>query len=400
MSAPGRIAIVGASLAGARTLRALRRKGFDGEVVLIGEEDELPYDRPPLSKQFLTENECPSPKSLESPSFYDGVDLRLGVRAVGLSLRDRAVLLGDGSSVTADHVVVTTGSVARTLPSLDAVEGVTTLRTAADARRIQHAFTTSPKVVVVGGGFIGCEVAASARERGLQVTIVEALPAPVMHEVGVLVGGTIAALHRENDVDIRLGVTVAAFEADEAIRSVTLTDGTRLEADLVIVGIGANPRTDWLDGSGLLLRNGLACDEHCRVIGGDGHVWAAGDVASWPSRLFGERLRIEHWTNAVEQATAVAANLLDAASASAYDAVPYFWSDLYQHRYQLVGRLSSHDDTMLLQGSLRKGQFAVAYSRAGRLRGVVTRDMPEVIATVRQRLSTEPLGPLVAAGLG
>lgn len=396
MSAARRIAVVGASLAGVRVVRSLRRKGYEGEIVLIGEETELPYDRPPLSKQFLTANRSVPIKRLEPESFYDGIDLRLGLRAVELRLRDREVRLSDGSAIRADHVVVATGSIARTLPALDGIEGVTCLRSAADAERIRAAFASGPRVVVIGGGFIGCEVAMSARRLGLQVTIVEALSAPVMRGVGPLVGGTIAALHRAHGVDVRLGATIAGHEADNRIRAVTLTDGSRLETDLVVVGIGANPRTDWLDGSGLTLRNGLACDVFCRAVGGDGHVWAAGDVASWPSERFGETMRIEHWANAVEQATAVAANLLDPTSATPYDPVPSCWSEQWGHKYRLVGRIQPHDNTMLIHGSLREGPFAVTYSRGGLLRGAVTRDMPEAITTVRERLGAQFLGRLVA----
>lgn len=386
---PRRILVVGASLAGVRTVKALRRKGFDGELILLSEEDELPYDRPQLSKQFLTAEEPVEPKLLEPGCFYDDVDLRLGVRAAGLSLRDQGVLLEDGSLVRADHVVIAAGSLARELPALEGIKGVSTLRTAADARRIRDAFAAAPRVVVIGAGHIGCEVAAAARTRGLQVTVVEARHAPGARGVGVLVGGAIAALQRDNGVDMRLGTTIASVEADNRIRALNLTDGSRAEADLVIAGIGANPRTDWLDGSGLLLRNGLACDERCRVVGGGGHVWAAGGVASWPSRRFGATLRMDHWANAAEQASALAANLLRGESAPVYDPVPYIWSDQYGHKFQIIGRVSARDDTTLLHGTLRERRFAVAYSRAGRLHGLVACDMPEVIAETRRRFALD-----------
>nr|WP_281408621.1 FAD-dependent oxidoreductase [Rhizobium tropici] len=383
---------MGASLAGVRAVKALRRKGFGGEIVLIGEEGELPYDRPPLSKQFLTSDEPITPRLLEAASFYDTVDLRLGVRATALSLRDQAVTLNDGSSVAADHIIIATGASARSLPGLpDRIKGVTTFRTAADARRVREAFDEGPRVVVIGAGFIGCEIAASARARGLQVTVIELRHSPVIRDVGALVGGTIAALHRENGVDMRFGTTVSSFVADKRIRALHLSDGSRIEADLVVVGVGANPRTDWLDGSGLLLRNGLACDERCRVIGGGGHVWAAGDVASRPSSRFAESLRVEHWTNASEQASALASNLLDPNLFRPYDSIPYFWSDQYQHRYQIIGRISSSDDTTLLHGTLRERPFAVAYHRDGRLRGVVACDMPDVIAQARVQLDDETI---------
>lgn len=378
-----RIAIVGASLAGVRTIKALRRKGFDGDIVLIGEESELPYDRPPLSKQFLTSEEPIAPRLLEPESFYDAVDLRLGVRATHLSLRDQAVTLNDGSKVHADHIVIATGASARALPGLPDGDRVARLRTLADAQRIRAAFAKAQHILVVGGGFIGCEVAASARKRGLAVTLVEPATAPVLRGVGPLVGGLIASLHRERGVDVRLGVSVVSVTHGADSSVATLSDGTQIETSFIVVGVGAVANTDWLQDSGLDLANGVLCDPYCRAVGGGGHVWAAGDVAAWPSGRFGEVRRIEHWTNAAEQAGCLATNLLDDDAASGHDPVPYVWSDQYEHKIQILGSVNGDDDTKLLQGSLDDRRFALAYSRAGLLRGLVAFDMPGEVVAMR-----------------
>ena len=391
MSAPGRVAVVGASLAGVRVLKALRRKGFDGELVLIGDENELPYDRPPLSKHYLTGDDPVAVKLLEPESFYDDVELRLGVSAVRLDLADRAVTLDDGSSVRADHVVIATGARARTLAELPDGPRIARLRTLADARRIRAAFRSCRRLLVVGGGFIGCEVAASARRRGLEVTLVEPLAAPVVRGVGAVVGGTIAAVHRDNGVDLRVGVAVAGVEhlADRLV--VMLTDGSRVEADFAVVGVGATPATEWLAGSGIEATGGVACDDRCRVAGAGGGVWAVGDVAVWPSRLSGGPVRIEHWTNAAEQASVLAANLLDDSSDMCHDPVPYVWSDQYEHKIQILGTVHGDDETTLVSGSLDERKFALAYSREGRICGLVAFNSPREVVAMRTLIAQSAL---------
>ena len=391
MSAPGRVAVVGASLAGVRVLKALRRKGFEGELVLIGDETELPYDRPPLSKHYLTGDDPVGVKLLEPESFYDDVELRLGVSAVRLDLADRAVTLDDGSSVRADHVVIATGARARTLAELPDGPRIARLRTLADARRIRAAFRSCRRLLVVGGGFIGCEVAASARRRGLEVTLVEPLAAPVVRGVGAVVGGTIAAVHRDNGVDLRVGVAVAGVEHLPDRLVVMLTDGSRVEADFAVVGVGATPATEWLAGSGIEATGGVACDDRCRVAGGGGGVWAVGDVAVWPSRLSGGPVRIEHWTNAAEQAGVLAANLLDGSSDMSHDPVPYVWSDQYEHKIQILGTVHGDDETTLVSGSLDERKFALAYSREGRICGLVAFNSPREVPAMRTLIAQSAL---------
>lgn len=366
-------------------IRALRRLGYEGGITLVGAEPHLPYDRPPLSKEFLADETQAAPRPLEPEAFYDDVELRLGVRARALVPSARRVELSDGSAITADHVVVATGSTARWLPGLEAMEGLFTLRTIEDAQGIRAALDQQPRVVVVGGGFIGCEVAASARARGLDVTVVEPLAAPVVRGVGPVIGARLAAVHRGRGVDLRLGTGVASVEGGGRVREVILSDGSKLPADLVVVGVGAVPETAWLEGSGVTLDGGVVCDAHCRVAGGGGHVWAVGDVARWPSRLFGEAMRIEHWTNAVEQAGVAAANLLG--DVRPYDPVPYVWSDQYDVKVQVLGLVAGEDDVEPLNGAVDDERFVAGFFRDGILRGVVGFSWPRAVMSYRTLLA-------------
>jgi 3-phenylpropionate/trans-cinnamate dioxygenase ferredoxin reductase component len=398
MSAPRRIAVVGASLTGARVLRALRRRGYDGELVLIGDEDELPYDRPPLSKKFLASPEQIAVPRLEPEEFYNDIELRLGTGATALHQADRTVELSDGSLVHAEAVVIASGAVPRSFPTAAGVDGVLQLRTAADARSLRSVIGTGMRVVVLGGGFIGCEVAASARARGADVTIVEALSAPVVRGVGVSVGRAIAERHRRHGVELRLGARVTSVNAPRGrLRSVTLDSGGTIPADCLVVGIGSRPSTSWLQGTGVNIDNGVVCDDHGRVAGGGGALWAAGDAAAWLDPQYGRPRRFEHWTAAVEQASVVAANLLDGASARGYKPLPYVWSDQFDFKIQIVGDIDADDHMTMLYGTAFDDErFAVAYSRAGRLCGVVAVNLPRAIVEMRPLvLASAPLAQAV-----
>jgi 3-phenylpropionate/trans-cinnamate dioxygenase ferredoxin reductase component len=382
---PSRIAIVGASLAANRTIRALRRKGYDGGIVLIGAEPHLPYDRPPLSKQFLAGDLDHDRIEFPAGDVYDGVDLRLGVAATRLRPADRAVELADGSEVVADHVVIATGATPRRLPHQPDLAGVHVLRTVDDATALRTAFDRRDAVAVVGAGFIGSEVASTARGRGLDVTVVEADTAPVVRGVGPVIGGALAALHRQAGVDLRLGVGVAALVGEAGrVTGVELADGAAVPADAVLVAIGVVPATGWLENSGLTLGNGVVVDDHLRAEGGGGHVWAVGDVANFPSARFGERLRIEHWTNATEQATVVATNLLG--GDAVHDPVPYVWSDQFGVKIQVLGRVAGGDDVAVVSGALDADQYVAAFFRDGRLRGVVGQNAPRAVMSFRPLL--------------
>jgi NADPH-dependent 2,4-dienoyl-CoA reductase/sulfur reductase-like enzyme len=379
------IAVVGASLAGLRAVETLRRRGFDGRLVLIGAERELPYDRPPLSKEVLRGDWDAERTALRKPESYAdlALDLRLGRRAVALDAAGRALELDDGERVRFDGLVIATGAAARRLPDVPDLEGIFTLRSLDDSLAIRAACEGSPRVLVVGAGFIGGEVAASCRARGLDVTLVEALSHPLGRAVGPEIGAVCAGLHVDHGVDLRCGVSVAKLEGARRVERVELSDGTRLEADLVIVGIGVTPETGWLEGSGLALDDGVVCDETCatRVPG----IVAAGDVARWYNPLFGERMRVEHWMNASEQGPAAAERLLDA-NAAPFANVPFFWSDQFDAKIQSAGRMRPGDEMRIVEGSLEERRFVALYGRGGRLSGAVAFNRPRPLLRFRRRI--------------
>ena len=371
------IAVVGASLAGVRAAETLRRRGYDGTLVLVGAESHLPYDRPPLSKEVLRGDWEPDRIPLRKPvgdaparADYDELelDLRLGVRATGLDAAARELRLDDGTRLAFDGLVLATGASPRTLPGTNALEGLHLLRTLDDSLTLRAAFARKPRVCVVGAGFIGAEVAASARALGLDVVMVDPLPVPCQRGVGDTVGAVLTEVHRDEGVDLRLGVGVAKLEGDARVERVQLADGSSVDADVVVVGIGVVPETGWLAGSGLELDDGVMCDETCATaVRG---IVAAGDLARWPNRLFGEVMRVEHWTNAVEQGVHAAETLLAGQDAAEpYAPVPMFWSDQYDRRLQLVGHPGPDDEVRVVAGTLSERRFVALYGRAGRLTG-------------------------------
>jgi 3-phenylpropionate/trans-cinnamate dioxygenase ferredoxin reductase component len=381
------VLVVGASLAGLRAVQALRRAGYDGRIQAIGAERHLPYDRPPLSKQVLAGAWDAERIALLRPGEEAelGVAWRLGARAAGLDLAARRVRLEGGEEVPFDGLVIATGAAARGLPGTPpGLAGVHTLRTLEDSLALRAAFDRGPRVAVIGAGFIGAEVAATCRGRGLEVTLIEALAAPLEHALGAAAGRVIAELHRDHGVDVRLGAPVAGLEGAGRVERVRLADGTALEADLVVVGIGVAPATAWLEGSGLALRDGVVCDAACAAAPG---VVAAGDVARWPNPRFGESMRIEHWTNATEQADAAVATLLSGrGAAEPYAPVPFFWSDQYDRKIQFAGRAAPGDETALVDGSLEERRFVLLYGRRGRLCGVLGLNRPRLVMHYRERI--------------
>ncbi|WP_183097277.1 NAD(P)/FAD-dependent oxidoreductase [Nocardioides pelophilus] len=372
---PRRLVVVGASLAGLRAVEAARKAGFDGEIVLVGAEPHLPYDRPPLSKAFLDravagEGLAPPPYFRTAETMCElGVELRLGVPASGLDTDRRVVLVGD-EEVAYDALVIATGAQPRMLPGVEGLAGVHALRTLDDSIAVREALEAGARTVVVGAGFIGSEVAATARKRGLEATIVEALPTPLVRATGREMGAAIAALHERNGTTLRCGTGVRAIEGDGRVERVVLEDGTTIPADLVVVGIGVVPSVGWLAGSGLTLDNGIVCDENLWT--GVPGVYAAGDVANWVNPLLGERQRMENWTAAAEQGAAAARNALDPEHARPYGTVPYFWSDWYDVRIQFVGSPDA-DEVLLVDGDPDGGSRWVAlYRRSDRLIGALT----------------------------
>jgi NADPH-dependent 2,4-dienoyl-CoA reductase/sulfur reductase-like enzyme len=389
------VVIVGASLAGTRTAQALRMKGFDGPVTLLGEETQLPYDRPPLSKEHLHPGPPVPPTPLldeERLSALD-LDLRLGTTAVGLDIGARQVQTATGERVPYDHVVLATGSRPRTWPLAGDLSGILMLRTAADADLLRAALDQRPRVAVLGGGFIGSEVAAAARQRGLDVTVIEMLAAPMAAGLGPRVGRLLGRLHAEAGVGLRCGTTVTQVRGSGRVEQLVLADGTALDTDLVVVGIGAVPAVEWLAGSGLDLANGVVCDETLRAVGAD-NVYAAGDIANWPHPRFG-RLRVEHWTNAQEHASLVAGAILGEARPA--DAVPYVWSDQYGRRIQIVGR-PHHSHAVTVIEDAETGRHVAVYEDGGQVSGLLTIDAPKLMLRGRRAIAAgQPAGDLIAA---
>lgn len=372
------IVIVGASLAGLRAAEELREHGHAGTITVVGDEPHLPYERPPLSKQVLAGTQ-PAEVTALAPATGTLADLDLtwclGTSATGLDLAGRSVQLGGGERLPFDGLVIATGASPRRLPGTDHLDGVHTLRTLDDCAAIRAALLESPRrVAVVGAGFIGAEVAATCRGLGIDVTLIEALPVPVERGLGAAMGAVVADLHRDHGVDVRLGVGVVRIEGGDRVERVRLTDGAVLDVDLVVVGIGVVPNTDWLEGSGLLLDNGVVCDETCSAAPG---VVAAGDVATWPNPRFGEKMRVEHWDNAIEMGAHAARRLLGGPrSTEPYAPVPWFWSDQYDRKLQLAGRACAGDQVEVVAGSTAERRFAALYGRGGRVVGVLGMNMP------------------------
>jgi NADPH-dependent 2,4-dienoyl-CoA reductase/sulfur reductase-like enzyme len=360
------VAVVGAGLAGVRTCEALRARGYDDRIVLIGEEKHPPYSRPPLSKEVLRGDKDESVATLRTEAELEAlaVDVRLGVRATGLRVAEHEVELDEGPPVSYDDVVLATGAHPRTLPGVR-LDGVHVLRTLDDCLALRDALVEGTRVVVVGAGFIGLEVAASARSRGALVTVVDMLPAPLDRVLDPALGEAIRRLHATNGVEIHCGVGVAQVTGDPQVESVLLTDGTTLPADMVVVGIGVVPATGWLESSDLTLDDGVVCDASLRAAPG---VWVVGDLCRWTSPRLGRTVRVEHWTNATEQPDHVARAICG--DPTDFDPVPYFWSDQYDAKLQCLGFAGSGDEIAVVRGSLDEPKW-VALVRSGELLGGV-----------------------------
>jgi NADPH-dependent 2,4-dienoyl-CoA reductase/sulfur reductase-like enzyme len=382
------VVVVGASLAGFRSVEELRHQGYDGSITVIGAEAHLPYDRPPLSKQILagTWEVERLPLTAIGKEIEDlDVDWRLGVAASGLDLAARHVDLADGTRVPYDGLVIATGAGVRTLPGQPRLEGLHMLRTLDDCLALRADLDATPqRVVVVGAGFIGAEVAATARQRGLEVTLLEALATPLQRALGDAMGAVCGDLHREHGVDLRLSAGVDGFEDDGhgRLRGIRLTDGTTVEADVAVVGVGVAPNTGWLEGSGLTIDNGVVCDETCLAAP---DVVAAGDIARWPNNRFDEVMRVEHWENAQEQGAHAARRLLG--HLEPYEPVPWFWSDQYDRKIQLAGRSSADDEFQIVDGSIEERRFVALYGRAGRVVGVLGMNRPRPVMEYRQLIA-------------
>ncbi|HEU5149809.1 MAG TPA: FAD-dependent oxidoreductase [Iamia sp.] len=386
MTTMGHVVVVGASLAGLHAARALRRQGYDGTLTVVGDEPHLPYDRPPLSKQVLAGTWAPERTALLTAR-DDDLDLTwaLGRAATGLDPRARTVALDDGTDLPYDGVVIATGAAPRRLPGTDGLAGVHVLRSLDDAVALRADLDAGPaRVVVVGAGFIGAEVAATARSRRLSVTLVEPLPVPLGRVLGGEVAETVAAVHRDEGVDLRLGVGVEAVEGGDRVERVRLADGTTIACDVVVVGIGVTPNTGWLEASGLPLADGVVADATCRV--GPGIV-AAGDVARWPHPTYGEDLRVEHWDHAIAQGGHAAETLLAGDGARPFAPVPWFWSDQYDRKIMLAGRPAAAEEVRVVDGSLAERRFVALYRRGDQVVAALGMNRPAPLARWRMRLA-------------
>jgi NADPH-dependent 2,4-dienoyl-CoA reductase/sulfur reductase-like enzyme len=383
------VAVVGASLAGLSAARSLRKQGYDGRLVVIGDELHRPYDRPPLSKEFLAGSLPEADLALEP----DAEDLRaqwlLGVRAVGLDGPQRAVRLADGSEVRADGVVIATGAAARTLPGTDGLAGVHTLRTLDDARALRDELILGGRLVVIGGGFIGAEVASTAYALGLDVTVVEAAPTPLAGPLGETMGEIVSALHADHGVRLLCGVGVKGLSGESRVDAVLLEDGRSVPADIVVVGVGARPCVEWLAGSGIELDDGVRCGADGRTsLAG---VVAVGDCASWYDPRAGLHRRVEHWTGARERPdAAVAALLAGGAVEPSAPRPPYFWSDQYGVKIQFAGHAAGADSVTIEQGAADDRDVLAVYRRAGHPVAVLGMNQPRLFTRWRKQLAATP----------
>jgi NADPH-dependent 2,4-dienoyl-CoA reductase/sulfur reductase-like enzyme len=389
-----RVAIVGASLAGVRAAQELRAAGYEGGVVLIGEEAHLPYDRPPLSKAFLAGTaEQASLELLDAGDLASlALDFRLGVRASSLDPASGRVLLSDGKSVAADGVVIATGGRARTLLGAEGVAGVHVLRTLDDALALRASLTAGARVVIVGAGFIGAEVASTCRGLGLDVTVLEALDAPLAPVLGTTLAAVCARLHADHGTDLRCGVGVAGLittsdgSAGPRVTGVRLADGAELPADVVVVGIGMTPAAEWLTGSGLTIDNGVVTD--AGLMTALPNVVAVGDVARYASAT-GLR-RHEHWTNASEQAPVAVANLLAGHTERHYTPSGYVWSDQYAGTLQLAGHPAPGDELVFVDGGPDDPSFVATYHRDGETVGVFALNNAKLFNRLRRQALRRP----------
>jgi phthalate 3,4-dioxygenase ferredoxin reductase subunit len=383
------VVVVGASVAGVGVARGLRAEGYAGEVVLVGGEPERPYDKPPLSKQVLCGEWEAARASLLTTDEADehALDVRLGVEAEHLDVAEKQVLLADASRIPYDACVIATGAAARPSPWPEA-DGVHVLRTLRDSLRIRERLRDGGDVAVVGGGFIGAEVASSARSLGLEVTVIDPLTLPMENAVGVQAARLFTELAVRNGVDLRLGHGVEAIDGMAGDLHLRLTDGSVVRAAIAIVGIGALPNDGWLAASGLLIDDGVLCDEFCRALGGS-DVYAAGDVARWRHPGRGGPVRVEHWTNAVQQAACVAHNVAHPEDLRPYAPVAYVWTDQFGWRFQIVGQPGDGERHELVGdlGEERPRAAVLSSDAAGRLAGALTVNWPHALAECRRAVA-------------
>lgn len=378
------VTVIGASLAGLYAAMELRSQGYDGRLVIVGAEPHRPYDRPPLSKEFLRGAVTAERLSLaEADEIAElDADWLLGTRAEGLDPPQGAVLLEGGRRVRTDGIVLATGAVPRTLPG-QPPHGVHTLRTLDDAAALREELSRGQvRVVVIGAGFIGAEVASSCATLGHSVTVIEAAPQPLLPQLGPDMAQFCADLHTDHGVTLHTGTGVRALRGDAhgRVAWVELADGRQLPADVVVVGVGVRPATGWLEGSGIPLDDGVVCDAGGAVPSLPGVV-AVGDVA----RCAGHRS--EHWNSAMEQPAVAVRNLLAGSTVATHTSLPYFWSDQYGIRLQLAGRRDPSDTLRLVEGAPEDRSFLAVYERDGATTAVLAANRPRPFTRLRRELA-------------
>jgi 3-phenylpropionate/trans-cinnamate dioxygenase ferredoxin reductase component len=390
------VVIVGTGQAGFQAASSLRQGGFEGDVTLVGEEPQLPYQRPPLSKAFLKGEGDPGEVHLRPETFFGSKDIGLlsGDRAERVDREARTVELASGRVLAYDHLVLATGSRPRPLPVPGSdLDGVLELRTVADAQVLRERLAGGPRLVVIGGGFIGLELAASAREKGAEVTVVEALDRTMARAVTPETSAHFAALHAEHGATIRHDATVARINGNGAVSGVELGDGTKLDADVVVIGVGVVPNVELAEESGLVVRDGIVVDETLRTA--DPAVWAIGDCASYPSAHVGHLVRLESVQNATDHGRAVAAAIMG--EPAPYDALPWFWSDQHSRKLQIAGLPHGHDSTVV-RGDPRSEAFSVFCFAGDRLVCVESVNrMPDHMAARKLLTARRTIAPADAA---
>ncbi|NDJ87583.1 NAD(P)/FAD-dependent oxidoreductase [Mycolicibacter kumamotonensis] len=377
------IVIVGGGLAAVRTAEELRREEYTGPITIVSDETRPPYDRPPLTKDVLRGERDDT--TLEPPEFYAtrDIDLRLGCGARGVDTAAQTVTLADGSVLGYDQLVIATGLVPRRIPSLGDVNGIRVVRSFEDSLVLRGDAAAARRAVVIGAGFIGCEAAASLRKLGVDVVLVEPQPAPLAGVLGEQIGELVARLHRANGVDVRSGVGVAEVRGAGHVEGVVLADGAELAADLVVLGVGSRPATEWLEGCGIELGNGVLCDLTGRTSAPN--VWAVGDVAFWRGRG-GHEIRVEHWSNVVTQVRVMVPTMLGRESLHDVAVPPYFWSDQYDVKIQCLGEPQATDTVHLVEDDGHK--FLAYYERDGVVVGVVGAGRPGKVMGARGKIAT------------
>lgn len=396
------VAIIGASLAGLTAAERLRGEGFDGTITVVDSAPAIPTDRPPLSKQVLAGTMTVEKAALPAARRIDDLDLelRLGRSATALSVADRRVSLDDGTELSADEIIIATGAAPRVLDT--PLRGVHVVRDLAHSLTLRAELQVDPtaRVVVVGAGFIGAEVAATCRTLGHEVTLIETQPWPLQRVLPPEIGRFIAELHTGHGVDVRLGIGVDELLGDTTVRQVRLTDGSVVEASVVVAGIGVIPSVGWLADSGLDISNGVLCDERLIVAPG---ISAIGDVARWPNPSYGgDLMRIEQWENAVEQGSYVARRIMndrltsdsltnDGSEFEPHRSIPWFWSDQYDRKLQLAGRVAPDDEIAIVEGSFEEQRFVALFGRGDRCSAVLGVNRPRQVVRIRMQLDAGPL---------